>query len=75
MNLSGIKYDVPYNINEPNTNDTGKIKVKKAIKILMDEALAVAEHVIRLRFKRGQRQMDLIKNYLQKHKKQTHLIN
>lgn len=33
--LGGIKYDVPYNINEPNTNDTGKIKVKKAIKILM----------------------------------------
>ncbi|MDT3983745.1 LCP family protein, partial [Staphylococcus ureilyticus] len=61
--LGGIEYDVPYNISEPNTNDTGKIKVKKGHqKLNGDEALAVA----RTRhqdsdLKRGQRQMDLIK--------------
>ena len=61
--LGAIEYDVPYNISEPNTNDTGKIKVKKGHqKLNGDEALAVA----RTRhqdsdLKRGQRQMDLIK--------------
>lgn len=61
--LGGIEYDVPYSISEPNTNDTGKIKVKKGHqKLNGDEALAVA----RTRhqdsdLKRGQRQMDLIK--------------
>lgn len=61
--LGGIEYDVPYSISEPNTNDTGKIKVKKGYqKLNGDEALAVA----RTRhqdsdLKRGQRQMDLIK--------------
>ncbi|WP_145372516.1 LCP family protein [Staphylococcus cohnii] len=61
--LGGIEYDVPYNISEPNTNDTGKIKVKKGHqKLNGDEALAV----VRTRhqdsdLKRGQRQMDLIK--------------
>ena len=41
--LDGIYYDVPYNLNEPNTNDTGKIKVKKGYqKLNGDEALAVA---------------------------------
>ena len=30
--LSGIYYDVPYNLNEPNSDDTGRIKIKKAIK-------------------------------------------
>ena len=61
--LGGIEYDVPYNISEPNTNDTGKNKMKKGHqKLNGDEALAVA----RTRhqdsdLKRGQRQMDLIK--------------
>lgn len=69
--LGGIKYDVPYNINEPNTNDTGKIKVKKGYQNLNgDEALAVA----RTRhqdsdLKRGQRQMDLIKKLFAKAQK------
>ena len=41
--LDGIYYDVPYNLNEPNTDDTGKIKVKKGYqKLNGDEALAVA---------------------------------
>ncbi|WP_182475508.1 LCP family protein, partial [Staphylococcus succinus] len=61
--LGGIKYDVPYNISEPNTNDTGQIKVKKGYqKLNGDEALAVARtrhHDSDL--KRGQRQMELIK--------------
>ena len=69
--LGGIKYDVPYNINEPNTNDTGKIKVKKGYQNLNgDEALAVA----RTRhqdsdLKRGQRQIDLIKKLFAKAQK------
>lgn len=69
--LGGIKYDVPYNLNEPNTNDTGKIKVKKGYQNLNgDEALAVA----RTRhqdsdLKRGQRQMDLIKKLFAKAQK------
>ncbi|MCG7338828.1 LCP family protein [Staphylococcus sp. ACRSN] len=61
--LGGIYYKVPYDINEPNTDDTGKIKVKKGYqKLNGDQALAVA----RTRhqdsdLKRGQRQMDLLK--------------
>lgn len=61
--LGGIYYDVPYNLNEPNTGDNGRIKVKKGYhKLNGDQALAVA----RTRYhdsdlKRGQRQMDLIK--------------
>ncbi|UXV34335.1 LCP family protein [Staphylococcus sp. IVB6181] len=61
--LGGIYYDVPYDLNEPNTNDDGRIKVKKGYhKLNGDQALAVA----RTRYhdsdlKRGQRQMDLIK--------------
>lgn len=31
--LGGIYYDVPYDLNEPNTDDTGKIKIKKGTKI------------------------------------------
>ena len=27
--LGGIYYDVPYNLNEPNSDDTGRIKIKK----------------------------------------------
>lgn len=30
--LGGIYYDVPYNLNEPNSDDTGRIKIKKATK-------------------------------------------
>ncbi|RIP35704.1 LytR family transcriptional regulator [Staphylococcus gallinarum] len=61
--LGGIYYKVPYDINEPNTNDTGKIKVKKGYqKLNGDQALAVA----RTRhqdsdLKRGERQMELLK--------------
>ena len=33
--LGGIYYDVPYDLNEPNTDDSGRIKIKKAIKNLM----------------------------------------
>lgn len=61
--LGGIYYDVPYNLNEPNSDDTGRIKIKKGYqKLNGDEALAVARtrhHDSDL--KRGQRQMDLIK--------------
>nr|WP_217983548.1 LCP family protein [Staphylococcus warneri] len=66
--LGGIYYDVPYNLNEPNSDDTGRIKIKKGYQILNgDEALAVARtrhHDSDL--KRGQRQMDLIKILFQK---------
>ncbi|MCD8849204.1 LCP family protein [Staphylococcus arlettae] len=71
--LDGIYYDVPYNLNEPNTDDTGKIKVKKGYqKLNGDEALAVA----RTRhndsdLKRGQRQMELIKLLIAKAQKQN----
>ncbi len=41
--LGGIYYDVPYDLNEPNTDDTGKIKIKKGYqKLNGHEALAVA---------------------------------
>ncbi|MDG0843500.1 LCP family protein [Staphylococcus equorum] len=66
--LGGIEYDVPYDISEPNTDDTGKIKVEKGLqKLNGDEALAVA----RTRhqdsdLKRGQRQMELIKKLFAK---------
>ncbi|MGW7925194.1 LCP family protein [Staphylococcus xylosus] len=69
--LGGIEYDVPYDIDEPNTDDSGKIKVKKGHQNLNgDEALAVA----RTRhqdsdLKRGQRQMDLIKKLFAKAQK------
>lgn len=66
--LGGIYYDVPYDLNEPNTDDTGKIKIKKGYqKLNGDEALAVARtrhHDSDL--KRGQRQMELIKILFQK---------
>ena len=66
--LGGIYYDVPYNLNEPNSDDTGRIKIKKGYqKLNGDEALAVARtrhHDSDL--KRGQRQMDLIKILFQK---------
>ena len=71
--LDGIYYDVPYNLSEQNTNDTGKIKVKKGYqKLNGDEALAVA----RTRhndsdLKRGQRQMELIKLLIAKAQKQN----
>lgn len=68
--LGGIYYDVPYNLNEPNTDDTGRIKIKKGYqKLNGDEALAVARtrhHDSDL--KRGERQMDLIKLLFQKAK-------
>lgn len=69
--LGGIYYDVPYDINEPNTNDDGRIKVKKGYRKLNgDQALAVA----RTRhqdsdLKRGQRQMELIKILFKKAQK------
>ncbi|MBD4421854.1 LytR family transcriptional regulator, partial [Xanthomonas citri pv. citri] len=57
-----------YDLNEPNTDDTGKIKIKKGYqKLNGDEALAVARtrhHDSDL--KRGQRQMELIKILFQK---------
>ncbi|MEJ7449361.1 LCP family protein [Staphylococcus warneri] len=66
--LGGIYYDVPYNLNEPNSDDTGRIKIKKGYqKLNGDEALAVARtrhHDSDL--KRGQRQMHLIKILFQK---------
>ncbi|HDC5930387.1 TPA: polyisoprenyl-teichoic acid--peptidoglycan teichoic acid transferase [Staphylococcus aureus] len=66
--LGGIYYDVPYDLNEPNTDDTGKIKIKKGYqKLNGDGALAVARtrhHDSDL--KRGQRQMELIKILFQK---------
>ena len=41
--LGGIYYDVPYNLNEPNSDDTGRIKIKKGYqKLNGDQALAVA---------------------------------
>ena len=30
--LGGIYYDVPYNLNEPNSDDTGRIKIKRLSK-------------------------------------------
>lgn len=68
--LGGIYYDVPYDLNEPNTDDSGRIKIKKGYqKLNGDEALAVARtrhHDSDL--KRGERQMDLIKLLFQKAK-------
>ncbi|EGQ3667954.1 LCP family protein [Staphylococcus pseudintermedius] len=61
--LGGIEYDVPYDLNEPNTMDKGRIKLKKGQQQLNgDEVLAVT----RTRkqdsdLKRGQRQMEVLK--------------
>lgn len=61
--MGGIYFDVPYNLDEPNSDDSGRIKVKKGYqKLNGDQALAVA----RTRhqdsdLKRGQRQMALLK--------------
>ncbi|EGQ3564667.1 LCP family protein [Staphylococcus pseudintermedius] len=61
--LGGIEYDVPYYLNEPNTMDKGRIKLKKGKQQLNgDEVLAVT----RTRkqdsdLKRGQRQMEVLK--------------
>ncbi|EPP4315008.1 LCP family protein [Staphylococcus pseudintermedius] len=61
--LGGIEYDVPYDLNEPNTMDKGRIKLKKGKQHLNgDEVLAVT----RTRkqdsdLKRGQRQMEVLK--------------
>lgn len=66
--LGGIEYNVPYDISEPNTDDSGKIKVEKGHqKLNGDEALAVARtrhHDSDL--KRGQRQMELLKKLFAK---------
>ncbi|MGO1427531.1 MAG: LCP family protein [Staphylococcus equorum] len=66
--LGGIEYNVPYDISEPNTDDSGKIKVEKGLqKLNGDEALAVARtrhHDSDL--KRGQRQMELLKKLFAK---------
>ncbi|MBT2813519.1 LCP family protein [Staphylococcus coagulans] len=61
--LGGIEYNVPYNLNEPNTKDKGRIKLKKGKqKLNGDEALAIT----RTRkqdsdLKRGERQMEVLK--------------
>lgn len=61
--LGGIEFDVPYDLNEPNTMDKGRIKLKKGKQQLNgDEVLAVT----RTRkqdsdLKRGQRQMEVLK--------------
>ncbi|UXR72224.1 LCP family protein [Staphylococcus sp. IVB6238] len=61
--LGGIEYDVPYDLNEPNTSDQGRIKLKKGKQLLNgDEALAIT----RTRkqdsdLKRGERQMEVLK--------------
>ncbi|AMG62793.1 MULTISPECIES: LCP family protein [Staphylococcus] len=68
--LGGIYYDVPYNLSEPNKEDSGKIKIKKGYqKLNGDQALAVARtrhHDSDL--KRGERQMELIKLLFKKAK-------
>ncbi|MCG3413382.1 LCP family protein [Staphylococcus massiliensis] len=66
--LGGIYYDVPYDLNEPNKLDKGRIKLKKGHqKLDGEEALAVARtrrHDSDL--KRGQRQMDILKKLFEK---------
>ncbi len=61
--LGGIEYNVPYDLNEPNTKDKGRIKLKKGKqKLNGDKALAIT----RTRkqdsdLKRGERQMEVLK--------------
>ncbi|MCO4338141.1 LCP family protein [Staphylococcus agnetis] len=61
--LGGIEYDVPYDLNEPNRTDQGRIKIKKGKQVLNgEEVLAVT----RTRkqdsdLKRGHRQMEVLK--------------
>ncbi|WP_323702816.1 LCP family protein [Mammaliicoccus sp. Dog046] len=74
--LGGIEYDVPFNLNEPNTEDKGRIKVKKGKQTLTgDEALAV----VRSRkqdsdLERGKRQMEMIRAIIRK-AQETNSIN
>ncbi|MBI5975386.1 LCP family protein [Staphylococcus canis] len=69
--LGGIEYDVPYDLNEPNTLDKGRIKLKAGKQQLNgDEVLAVArtrKHDSDL--KRGQRQMEILKALFKKAQK------
>lgn len=66
--LGGIEYDVPYDLDEPNTTDQGRIKLKKGKQLLNgDQALAIT----RTRkqdsdLKRGERQMEVLKILFQK---------
>ncbi|MCQ9301270.1 LCP family protein [Staphylococcus hyicus] len=66
--LGGIEFDVPYDINEPNRTDQGRIKIKKGKQVLNgEEVLAVT----RTRkqdsdLKRGQRQMEVLKTLFHK---------
>ncbi|MCS4486673.1 LCP family protein [Staphylococcus americanisciuri] len=66
--LDGIEYNVPYDIDEPNTTDEGRIKIKKGKQVLNgDQALAIT----RTRkqdsdLKRGERQMEVLKILFQK---------
>ena len=74
--LGGIEYNVPFDLNEPNTEDKGRIKVKKGKRNLSgDEALAV----VRSRkqdsdLERGKRQMEMIKAIIKK-AQETNSIN
>ncbi|WP_436875010.1 LCP family protein [Mammaliicoccus lentus] len=74
--LGGVEFNVPFDLNEPNTEDKGRIKVKKGKHNLSgDEALAV----VRSRkqdsdLERGKRQMEMIKAIIRK-AQETNSIN
>lgn len=74
--LGGVEFNVPFDLDEPNTEDKGRIKVKKGKHNLSgDEALAV----VRSRkqdsdLERGKRQMEMVKAIIKK-AQETNSIN
>lgn len=60
--LGGVEFDVPFDMEEPNQDDTGKIKVKKGHrKLTGEEALAVVRsRRVDSDFGRGERQMEMV---------------
>ena len=66
--LGGIEYDVPYDLNEPNRSDKGRIKLKKGKQVLNGEEVLALTRTRKQDsdLKRGQRQMEVLKILFQK---------
>ncbi|WOS96138.1 LCP family protein [Nosocomiicoccus massiliensis] len=68
--LGGVEFDVPFDMEEPNQDDSGKIKVKKGKRMLTgEEALAVVRsRRVDSDFGRGERQMQMIQAIMNRSK-------
>ncbi|UEX89510.1 LCP family protein [Staphylococcus ratti] len=66
--LGGIEYNVPYDLNEPNRTDKGRIKLKKGKQVLNGEEVLALTRTRKQDsdLKRGQRQMEVLKTLFHK---------